>query len=213
MLHGPGGGFSKRAPWPPEAGDYYYWPDPFFNNYLGKNWKGRKPGPYKWYEIQDTIEYYKEFSKDKIIYPNICKKPEFTFDKEGLYTNQKCFIIPGNHKYLLGILNSKVSFFLFKNILPKLRGGFFEPGYEYLNNFPIPRLELTNPVEKSQYDRMAEMVDHMLELHEHNQSDEYEEEKSKLEEKIKCVDGEIDQLVYELYELTPEEIKIVEEKR
>jgi hypothetical protein len=63
-------------------------------NWRGTDWKGRKPGTYQWYEIQDAIDYYLEFEKPKIIYPNICKRPEFTFDKAGLYTNQKCFIIP-----------------------------------------------------------------------------------------------------------------------
>jgi hypothetical protein len=61
-------------------------------DWKGRKWTGRKPGDYKWYEIQDAIAYYEEFEKPKIIYPNICKKPEFTFDEDGWYTNQKCFI-------------------------------------------------------------------------------------------------------------------------
>ena len=59
----------------------------------GSKGPGRKPGNYKWYEIQDTIAYYEEFEKPKIVYPNICKRPEFAFDEGQLYTNQKCFII------------------------------------------------------------------------------------------------------------------------
>ncbi|GAH61678.1 unnamed protein product, partial [marine sediment metagenome] len=116
-------------------------------NWVGGQWKGRKPGIYKWYEIQDTIAYYKEFEKTKIIYPNICKKPEFTYDFENIYTNQKCFIISLPDKYLLGILNSSLNYFLFRNILPKLRGNFFEPSYIFFRNFPIHAVNFSDPIE------------------------------------------------------------------
>ncbi len=93
-------------------------------DWKGEKWLGRKSGSYEWYEIQDTVAYYEEFEKPKIIYPNICKKPEFVFEETSYYTNQKCFIIPVSDKYLLGILNSSITMFLFRSILPKLRGGF-----------------------------------------------------------------------------------------
>ncbi|MBI4732511.1 MAG: N-6 DNA methylase, partial [Chloroflexi bacterium] len=41
-------------------------------------WKGRKPGPYEWYEIQDTVVYYVEFEKPKIVYPDIAKESRFS---------------------------------------------------------------------------------------------------------------------------------------
>ncbi len=105
-----------------------------------KKWPGRKPGSYKWYEIQDSIDYYKEFEKPKIIYPNILKRPEFTYDASRLYTNQKCFIISDPPLELLGILNSKAYAFLFEMVLPKLRGDFFEPSYIYMKTLPVPEL-------------------------------------------------------------------------
>ncbi len=40
-------------------------------DWKGQEWKGRKPGSYKWYEMQDAIDYYKEFEKPKIIVPAI----------------------------------------------------------------------------------------------------------------------------------------------
>jgi hypothetical protein len=63
-----------------------------------------------WWELR-ACDYYLEFEKPKIIYPNICMRPEFSYDENELYTNQKCFIIPEGDKYLLGILNSCLSFF------------------------------------------------------------------------------------------------------
>ena len=45
--------------------------EPKPSNYTGNDWPGRKPGSYKWYEIQDSIDYFKEFEKPKIVYPEI----------------------------------------------------------------------------------------------------------------------------------------------
>ena len=45
-------------------------------------WKGRKPGNYHWYEIQDAVDYYEEFEKPKIIIPAIIKNPSFVFDSQ-----------------------------------------------------------------------------------------------------------------------------------
>ncbi len=106
-------------------------------DFKGK-WEGRKEGTYKWYEIQDAVDYYPEFEKPKIIYPNILARPEFLIDDKGQYTNQKCFIIGSDDKYLLGVLNSSLTMFFFKQVLPMLRGGFFEPSAIYFRNFPIP---------------------------------------------------------------------------
>ncbi len=179
-------------------------------DWKGKEWHGRKPGAYQWYEIQDTIDYYEEFEKPKLIYPNICKKPEFTLDDNALYTNQKCFIIPGGDKYLLGILNSSLSFFLFKAILPKLRGGFFEPSYIYFKNFSIHKIESSSSTENEKRDRMINLVDSMLALHKQLAEAKSAAQKEIIKRQIDSTDKEIDGLVYKLYGLTMDEKKIVE---
>ena len=176
-------------------------------NWKGKDWKGRKPGPYQWYEIQDSIDYYLEFEKEKIIYPNICKRPEFTLDVDGFYTNQKCFIISKNDKYLLGILNSSVMMFFFRTTIPKLRGDFYEPGYVFMKNFPVHKIDFSNPTEVEQHDHMVTLVERMLELH--KRDPQTPQEADRLQREIAATDGAIDKLVYELYGLT-EEVRIVE---
>lgn len=175
-------------------------------------WAGRKPGPYQWYEIQDSINYYQEFEAKKIIYPNICKKPEFTFDDESFYTNQKCFIIPKHDKYLLGLLNSRLNLFLFEMILPKLRGGFFEPSYVFFKEFPIRTIDPSNPEDAAIHDRMVSLVGQMLELHKKLDVAKLGSEKEMIQRRINATDAEIDRLVYELYGLTEGEIAIVEGK-
>lgn len=99
---------------------------------------GRKPGSYKWYEIQDNIAYWQEFEQPKIAYPNICKRNEFAWDESGYYINQKAFIIPKASKYLLGVLNSSVAMWLFDKLLAKLQNGFYEPSYIFMKDIPIP---------------------------------------------------------------------------
>jgi hypothetical protein len=179
-------------------------------DWVGVEWNGRKPGAYKWYEIQDAIDYYAEFEKPKIIYPNICKRPEFTLDQCGIYTNQKCFIIPTNNKYLLGLLNSSTTYFLFRSILPKLRGDFYEPSYVYFKDFPIRTINFSNPEDVARHDRMVSLVDQMLSLRKQLKEARTPHEQTGLQRQIEATDGQIDSLVYELYGLTEEEIRIVE---
>jgi len=164
-----------------------------------------------WWELR-ACDYYDEFEKHKIVYPNICKQPEFTVELTNSYTNQKCFIIPLDDKYLLGILNSKLCFFLFKNALPKLRGDFYEPSYVYLKDFPIHAINFNDPAEKSAHDKIVSLVESMLSFHKSLASAQSPHEKERLERQIKSTDMGIDKLVYELYGLSEEEIKIVEQR-
>jgi hypothetical protein len=142
-----------------------------------------------WWELR-ACDYYDEFEKPKIIYPNICRKPEFTFDEERIYTNQKCFIMTEFNFTFLGLLNSSLFFFLFKSILPKLRGDFYEPSYLYFKDFPIVTGENVY---------IEELVRQCLENKKQNPSAE-----------TSYLEKQIDSLVYELYGLTDEEIRIVE---
>lgn len=145
-----------------------------------------------WWELR-ACDYYIEFEKPKIIYPNICKQPEFTFDQSSVYTNQKCFIIVSSDLFLLGILNSKLFFYLFKMILPKLRGDFYEPSYVYLKDFPIVDAETEDK------DIIISIVSNILEM-----------KKLNTHTDTTALESQIDQLVYQLYGLTDDEIKIVE---
>jgi len=152
-------------------------------------WKGRKPGSYKWYEIQDAVDYYEEFEKPKIIYPNICKQPEHTLDLDNSYTNQKCFIIGLDDKFLLGYLNSSVVHFMYEKLLPKLRGDFYEPSYVYLKEFPVPEID----------ERIETKTKEIL-----------NKKKTDPDTKTSDLETDIDQMVYKLFGLNEEEIAIVE---
>jgi hypothetical protein len=162
-----------------------------------------------WWELR-ACEYYAEFEKAKIIYPNICKRPEFTFDSSGQFTNQKCFIIPIDDKYLIGILNSSLSMFLFAKLLPKLRGDFYEHSYVYFRSFPIRTINFSDPPDVQRHDQMVALVERMLSLHQQLVSSNTPTEKTLLQRQIDTTDRQIDAMVYELYGLTDEEIRLVE---
>ncbi len=160
-----------------------------------------------WWELR-ACENYGEFEKPKIVYPNICGKPEFTYDTTGFYTNQKCYIIPKNDFYLLGILNSKIMMFFFETKIPKLRGGFFEPSFVFMKDFPVRKIDVSNTTDVKKHDQMVALVTRMLELHKRTPATPQESEH--VARDIASTDRQIDRLVYELYGLTEEEIKIVE---
>lgn len=86
-------------------------------------WLGRKPGAYKWFETQDSISYYQEFLKPKIIYPNMTKYLPFVYDKGSFFINDKGFIMSGEYlSYLTLFFNSSLFRFCFKDKFPELLG-------------------------------------------------------------------------------------------
>lgn len=171
-----------------------------YKTQLDKRWdKGKH-----WWELR-ACDYYEQFEKPKIIYPDICKHPEFVFDDDNYFTNDKCFIIPAQDKYLLGILNSPVVGFLFKHKLPKLRGGFYEPKTVFFKGFPIRKLDLAGPEDTALHERIIGLVDELLELH-RNDSESSPEVRQAIQER----DKEINCLTYQLYGLNDKEIRIIE---
>jgi hypothetical protein len=162
-----------------------------------------------WWELR-ACDYYSSFEEPKIIYPNICRQPEFTFDSGGTFTNQKCFIIPIDDKYLLGLLNSSVTYYLFTSILPKLRGGFYEPSLVYFKEFPIRSIDVTKPEEKVKHDHIVSLVEQMLDAKQKLVAAKTDAESNRLELLCSSLDRQIDEAVYQLYGLTEDEIKIVE---
>ena len=69
----------------------------------------------------------------------------------------------------------------------------------------------TNPVEKVQHDKLVALVDSMLELQKKHHETRMERDKELYERQIKIEDAQIDRLVYDLYGLTEEEVKVAEE--
>ena len=179
-------------------------------DWKGKDWPGRKPGSYKWYEIQDTIDYYQEFEKPKIIYAEIATRGQFTFDSNSFFSDTTSYIMGSDSEYLLGILNSKLFTFLFSNTSSEIRGGFFRWKRQYISPIPIRMLDLSNSTDKAIHDHITHLVKSMLALHKQLASANSVSQREIIQRQIDATDAEIDRLVYELYGLTEEEIAVVE---
>jgi len=100
--------------------------------------------------------------------------------------------------------------FYYGNISSTYRGDYLRFIYQYLEKLPIRTIDFTDPADKSSHDKIVKLVEHMLELHERLSEATTESEKAAFQQQIDETDQQIDNLVYELYDLTPEEIAIVE---
>ncbi len=179
-------------------------------DWKGGEWKGRKPGSYKWYEIQDAVEYYAEFERPKIMWPEIAGSARFAYDNSSYYANNKVFIIPDGSLYLLGLLNSSLLRFFIHNNCTDLQGDSYNFSGVFVSRTPIRTIDLNNPSEKAIHDRLVSLVDRMLELHKKKSALPPSAEREKIEREIVITDEKIDEIVYGLYGITEEERKIIE---
>ncbi len=163
---------------------------------------------YEWYCLQRwAASYYQDFEKEKIVYGEIVQEPRFYLDNGecelgGFYAEATSFILTGEHlRYLLGMLHSKLITFAFKTFYAG--GGLGESGYRYKKAF-IERLPIPQITEKNQElaDKITDGAKQILVL----KAKDPKANTQRLEK-------EIDALVYQLYNLTDEEIKIIEDRQ
>jgi hypothetical protein len=166
---------------------------------------------YEWYALQRYgSKYFTEFEKVKLIYLVFQVKPAFTFDTEGkFYLNNAIWMIPNKDLILLGILNSKLGWFLISHYCTQIQNG-YQLIFQYLSKLPIRTINFSDPADKARHDRMVTLVTQMLDLNKKMQDARLDQDKTLLSRQIEATDAAIDTLVYELYGLTPEEIAIVE---
>ncbi|WP_154490879.1 class I SAM-dependent DNA methyltransferase [Helicobacter pylori] len=161
---------------------------------------------YEWYCLQRwAANYYQDFEKEKIVYGEIVQEPRFYLDNGEcelgyFYAEATSFILTGEHlRYLLGMLHSKLITFAFKTFYAG--GGLGESGYRYKKAFierlPIPKI---TPQNQELAHKITDGTKAILEAKE-------KDPKANTQE----LEKEIDALVYQLYNLTNEEIKIIEE--
>ncbi|GAA6861754.1 hypothetical protein HpHNI39_02240 [Helicobacter pylori] len=149
--------------------------------------------------------YLEDFEKEKIVYGEIVQEPRFYLDSGEcelgyFYAEATSFILTGEHlHYLLGMLHSKLITFAFKTFYAG--GGLGESGYRYKKAFierlPIPKI---TPQNQELARKITDCAKAILEAKE-------KDPKANTKE----LEKEIDALVYQLYNLTDEEIKIIEE--
>ena len=111
-----------------------------------------------------------------------------------------------NYLYILALLNSRFFTYYLTKISTPFRGGFYSCNKQYLSQLPIKLLDLSNPVEKSKHDELVFLADKMLKLNkELTNTSENTDKWYSLKKEIEQTDRLIDEMVYELYEITEEE--------
>lgn len=174
--------------------------------------KRQDQGEY-WWELR-SCDYYEYFEQTKIIFPDICKGPRFFLDRSGVYLGNTGYILGVDDPYLLGILNSRLFWFAISHIsIPfGVRAGEYRYRliYQYMEKVPIKELQVGNESDQTKGRRLRELVEQMLVLNEKHSLASAPHDQIRLQRQIDATDREIDRLVYDLYELTDEEIAIVE---
>jgi len=158
----------------------------------GKEWKGRKEGTYKWYEVQDSIDYFKEFEQPKIMYQVFQVEPCFISDNSSQFCNNSIWFVPSYDRVLLGILNSRMGWFLISSYCTAIQNG-FQLIWKYFAQIPIPD---ANTEARGKF---LNIIDSIFSSKEFDRSAD-----------TTALEAEIDRLVYALYGLTEEEIALVE---
>jgi hypothetical protein len=162
---------------------------------------------YEWYALQRcAATYYPEFEKEKVVWQEMSKESSFSYDNNSMYCNDTGRIMIGKKiKFFVAIFNSR----FFCNIFSRYYAG-GELGAEgirfkhtFMGNIPIPPI---TPSNKSIVEKTERFVEKILAI---TKDDDYLENSAK-QARVKEYEKQIDQLVYKLYDLTPEEIKIVE---
>ena len=150
-----------------------------------------------WWNLR-ACAYYPEFEKEKVLYPNMTKFLPFVYDSNGFYTNDKSFIITGenNLKYLTGYFNSRVAAKWIRENCPELQGGTRELRKVFFENISVPSVTEANQHLVAQIETR---VDQILAA-----------KRTDPDANVCELENQIDQIVYLLYDLTPEEIAIVE---
>ena len=159
--------------------------------------KGRKPGNYKWFEILDNTAYYREFEKsEKIIWGLTADKWAYTLDTEQHYLPSNAYILTSETipiRFILGLLNSKLLRYYFGFIGVMTAGGAYTLKASTIEALPIAIGT------KQQQKEIALKVENILNAKATNKQTD-----------VSSSEHEIDCLVYNLYGLSENEIKIVE---
>ena len=162
--------------------------DQFYLQLEKRQDKGKTP-----YNLR-SCAYHEEFAKEKLLWPDITDKGCFAFDDDGMWCNDKAFIITGsNLKYLCAVLNSHLIYCLIKQTVTTLGNQRFQ-----WKKFAVERLPIPN-ISTAKQRPFIRLVDRILSAKAANPSADTTEQ-----------EAEIDRLVYQLYNLTEPEIAAVE---
>lgn len=162
-------------------------------------------------DVHETAQFLVPLLADKGLYCRLsADSSSYCLMASGGFSitlSQECKLMP---EYVLGLLNSKLLFWQLRTISNIFRGGWITCTKQYVETLPIRTIDFANFIEKAQHDKVVTLVEQMLALHKNSASVTTPQEKERLKRQIEATDNAIDKLVYDLYGLNEEEIKIIE---
>ncbi len=185
-------------------------------DYLERRERGRFRGN-EWYQYGRS-QALNVINCKKILVPDYYARASYCLDSGGNYYfcgggagGYGIVLKEGNnYEYILGLLNSK----LLDWYLHKISMRAYQTAYmyvkKYISQLPIRTIDFDDAEDVKKHDRMVGLVEQMLDLNKKLPEAKTDHDKNLIQRQIDYTDSEIDKLVYELYGLTEEEIKIVE---
>ena len=147
----------------------------------GEEIKARKKTSNKWFETQDSISYWEDFSKPKIVWGNLNLTASYALVNDEYFINAPSpMIVPAN-RYLLAVLNSKLADYYIRNLGVTRNGGYFEYKPMFIEKLPVPIINYS--------DEICQKIEKMLELTNYIG---------------------VDHVVYQIYGLSIDEINYIE---
>ena len=185
--------------------------------YLSEREKGKFKGS-EWY-VYGRNQNIDLMLLPKILVPDIANRVSFALDEEGNYAFTSGYGIilkddvKESIKYILGLLNSKLVDVYIKEFSTPMRGGFYKYETRFIKNIPIRTINFNKPEDVTKHDKMVLLVEQMIQLNKNMTNTKIPNNKKMIQRQIDATDKQIDSLVYKLYGLTDEEIKIVENNK
>ena len=143
----------------------------------------RKKTNNQWFETQDSISYWDDFYKQKIVWGNLNLRASYAFAPEGYFVNAPSPFIVSKSHYLLAVLNSKLADYYIRSLGVTRNGGYFEYKPMFIEQLPVA------PHSKLLEDKFTKLIS----------------------EKMSTVDmeNEIENVIFELYEINEDEKQFI----
>ena len=190
-----------------EGDVYRYSMNYFADNWIeyGKNMR-EYPREFKWFEGERILLRRLVSRKQRLM---------ATIISDTVINNKNLYILKAkcleSILYMLGIINSLlISKIYISQVSQAYKDDFPQVTIKDLLNLPVPDLDISKPEDKNKYGKIIFLVQSILSLNEKLKGAADPQAKTVLQRRIEATDKEIDQLVYQLYSLTPEEIALLE---
>ena len=162
-----------------------------------------------WWETRCEDEIVREKSP-RIFFQDRFTVPVFAYDDGRAIPGSGAVSIITSGPYLAGVLNSRLTGFLFAQIAEPSGRERTEYSWDDLRNLPVYTPDFDNPADAGRHNRIVSLVIRLIDLRKQWSRSGSDEERALLREKIEAADRKIDRIVYELYGLTADEIAVVE---